>query len=336
MELLRRFFAESARLIGRVYAGSNAYFSQGCIVRSRDGAITVENSSQILENGVIVGERAHPVFVGKKTVFGHKSLLIGAQVGNLCEIGNNSILMPGATVGDMCILGEGTLLKEGMHIPAGSVVLGRPGRIIRALSRTDRDMIVRMRGNDTALPGYRPHLLECPAPKEDNMATLYAYKGKFPAISDSACLFPSAEITGDVQIGDKTIIGAGVKIIGDGHGPVRIGNNVQILENSVLHLLPDTELRIEDHAIIGPGCVIHGCQIGSGTVIEPGAIVCDNSIIGKNSLIKAGSLVKQRSRFPDQVVLDGFPAMIDASATPELKPSWIFCYEEALQLLSGG
>ncbi|EGO64902.1 gamma carbonic anhydrase family protein [Acetonema longum] len=166
------------------------------------------------------------------------------------------------------------------------------------------------------------------------MAQLHAYKDKFPKVKDNALLFPSAEITGDVEIGEKTIIGAGVKIIGDSHGPVRIGNNVQILENSVLHLLPDNELHIEDDVIIGPGCMIHGCHIGSGTVVEPGAIVCDHSRVGRNCVVRAGSVVKQRSLFPDQVVLEGFPAKMDDSAGGVLsRPSWRLSYEAVARLI---
>ena len=88
------------------------------------------------------------------------------------------------------------------------------------------------------------------------------------------------------------IIGAGVKIIGDSHGPVRIGNDVQILENTVLHLLPDNELVIDDGTVIGPGAMIHGCHIGAGSVVEPGAIVCDGSIVGER-LRRAGGRGRQ-------------------------------------------
>jgi len=59
-----------------------------------------------------------------------------------------------------------------------------------------------------------------------------------------------------VVIGERTIIGSGVKIIGDSHGPVRIGDDVQILENTVLHLLPDNDLIIDDGVIVGPGAMI--------------------------------------------------------------------------------
>jgi AhpD family alkylhydroperoxidase len=89
-------------------------------------------------------------------------------------------------------------------------------------------------------------------------------------------------------------VGAGAKIIGDSHGPVRIGSCIQILENAVLHLLPDNELVIEDDVVIGPGAMIHGCRIGRGSVVEPAAIVCDWSRVGEESIVRAGACVTQR------------------------------------------
>jgi carbonic anhydrase/acetyltransferase-like protein (isoleucine patch superfamily) len=99
-----------------------------------------------------------------------------------------------------------------------------------------------------------------------------------------------------------------VKIIGDSHGPVRIGRDVQILENTVLHLLPENDLILDDGVIIGPGAMIHGCRIGAGSVVEPGAIVCDHSELGAGCIVRAGAVVKQRSRFGAGVEVDGFPA----------------------------
>ena len=141
------------------------------------------------------------------------------------------------------------------------------------------------------------------------MGSLYAYRGIVPTVAPSAYLFPTAEITGDVVIGERTIIGAGVKIIGDSHGPVRIGNDVQILENTVLHLLPDNDLVLEDGVVIGPGAMIHGCRIGAGSVVEPGAIVCDHSVLGTGCVVRAGAVVKQRSQFAGGADIDGFPAV---------------------------
>ena len=72
------------------------------------------------------------------------------------------------------------------------------------------------------------------------MGQLYAYRGIVPTIAAIGVVFATAEITGDVVVGERTIIGAGVKIIGDSHGPVRIGNDVQILENTVCTCCPTT------------------------------------------------------------------------------------------------
>jgi carbonic anhydrase/acetyltransferase-like protein (isoleucine patch superfamily) len=160
------------------------------------------------------------------------------------------------------------------------------------------------------------------------MGRLYRYLDKTPAIDPTAVLFDSAEITGDVVVGAETVIGAGVKIIGDSHGPVRIGARVQILENTVLHLLPDNELIVEDDVTIGPGSMIHGCRIGAGSVVEAGAIVCDFSSVGPGCVVRAGSCVTQRSRFPEGVVLDGFPAVqTDRLDTPPARPAWAFTRE---------
>ena len=154
------------------------------------------------------------------------------------------------------------------------------------------------------------------------MGQLYDYRGIMPKIAPTAVLFPSAEITGDVVVGEGTIIGAGVKIIGDSHGPVRIGRDVQVLENTVLHLLPDNTLVIDDGATVGPGAMIHGCHIGARSVVEPGAIVCDGSVVGADSIVRAGAVVKQRSHFANGRELDGFPAVDVGAIAPPPRPAW--------------
>src|SRR5262249_17718554 len=157
----------------------------------------------------------------------------------------------------------------------------------------------------------------------ERMGTLYAYRDKTPSIGTGTLLFDSAEITGDVVVGEDSLIGAGVKIIGDSHGPVRIGSRVQILENTVLHLLPDNELIIDDDAVIGPGAMIHGCHIGRRSIVEPAAIVCDGAVVGAESIVRAGACVKQRDRFADRSILDGFPARSVGTLTEApSRPGW--------------
>jgi carbonic anhydrase/acetyltransferase-like protein (isoleucine patch superfamily) len=315
--------ASSARLLGNVHIGAGAIIAQGTVVRSHGDSVSIDNHSAVLENGVVVGTREHPVRIGQRTVFGHRAQVIGATVGDLCEIGNGAILMPGARIGDGCILGEGTLVPAGAVIPPSTVLVGRPPHAIRTATDDDRERLAVLREHQTDLTDYPGHRLTAAIQAGAHMGTLYAYRDKEPVLGAGTVLFDSAEITGDVVVGEDTLIGAGVKIIGDSHGPVRIGSRVQILENAVLHLLPDNELVIEDDVVIGPGAMIHGCHIGRGTVVEPAAIVCDFSTVGAESVVRAGACVKQRDNHPARSVLDGFPARaVDTLAEPPGRPGW--------------
>jgi len=320
--------AASATLTGPIEIAPGAYLGQGTAVRAAgDGAVSIGAGSALLETGVIVGRTEMPARIGRRTVFGHLARVVGAEVGDLCEIGNATIIMPGAHLGSRVFTGEGTLIPEGMRVPDNAVVVGRPGRAIRAASDADIARLTALRGDDLALPDGLSETYREPIPAGQAtgpvMARIYSYQDKTPEIAASATLFDSAEITGDVTIGERCIIGAGVRIVGDSHGPVRIGADVQILENAVLHLLPDNTLELADGAVIGPGAVIHGCRIGAGTVVEPAAIVCDNAVVGARCLVKAGALVRQGARFGDTLILEGFPAREAGRNDPsDTLPAW--------------
>ena len=310
-------------MLGDVRMGPDAVLAQAAVARGGEGALVVGAGSAILEQCVVVGRSGCATRIGRRTVFGHRCVVLGATVGDLCEIGNASVLMPGARLGDRVFLGEGTLVPSGMSLPDDVVAVGRPARVIRTVTDDDLRRLTALRGGDLALP---PDTLLPVEPREEPaaiMGQLHAFGSITPTIASTATLFASAEITGDVVVGERTIIGAGVKIIGDSHGPVRIGNDVQILENTVLHLLPDNDLVIADGVVIGPGAMIHGCHIGPGSVVEAGAIVCDWSRIGANVLIGAGAVVKQRSHFDDDAVVDGFPAqVVGRNERPLARPAW--------------
>jgi carbonic anhydrase/acetyltransferase-like protein (isoleucine patch superfamily) len=326
--------AESAVVIGTARLGEGSLLAHGAVIRSYGAGVEVGTGSAVLENGVVIGTTAIPTRIGRRSVFGHRCMVVGATVGDLCEIGNASVLMPGARVGDRVFLGEGTLVPGGMTLPGEVVAVGRPARVVRTASADDMRRLTGLRGGDLSVPPHTAVTVEH-TQETSAMGQLYTYRGIAPTVAASAILFPTAEITGDVVIGAHTIIGGGVKIIGDSHGPVRIGNNVQILENTVLHLLPDNDLIIDDGVIIGPGAMIHGCRIGAGSVVEPGAIVCDSSMLGAGCVVRAGAVVKQRSQFGAGTEIDGFPAMEVGRTSGSLAvPAWAWPRGE-LPVLTG-
>ena len=328
--------AGSAVVVGTARFGERSLLAQGAVVRSHGAGVEIGTGSAVLENCVVVGNDEIPATVGRRSVFGHRCVVVGASVGDLCEIGNASLLMPGARVGNRVFLGEGTLVPSGISIPDDAVAVGRPARIVRTASPDDLRRLEGLRDGDLSIPPYTAITVE-PTQEAGAMGQLYSYRGIVPKVAATATLFPTAEITGDVVIGERTIIGAGVKIIGDSHGPVRIGNDVQILENTVLHLLPDNDLVLDDGVIVGPGAMIHGCRIGAGSVVEPGAIVCDHSVLGEGCIVRAGAVVKQRSQFDAGTEIDGFPAVEIGRVTERpAVPTWAWRPDDLPDLTASG
>src|SRR5690349_14885649 len=114
--------AGSAVIVGSARFGPAALLAQGAVVRSAEpDGVHLGAGSAVLENSVVLGGRHAPTTIGRRTVFGHRCLVVGAILGDLCEIGNASILMPGATLGDRVFLGEGTLVPSGTALPDDAV-----------------------------------------------------------------------------------------------------------------------------------------------------------------------------------------------------------------------
>ncbi|MFF8882891.1 gamma carbonic anhydrase family protein [Streptomyces flaveolus] len=157
------------------------------------------------------------------------------------------------------------------------------------------------------------------------MGQLYSHRGACPRVAPSALLFPSAELVGDVIVGEGTVIGAGARAIGNRQNGVRIGEGVVISANAVLHAAAGSALIIEDDVVIGPGAVLNGCHIEHGTVVEAGALVDARSRIGADSLVSAGARVTRDCTFPPRSVLDGFPAdVMGRLKAPPRRPGWVF------------
>src|SRR5262249_32898414 len=136
--------APSGAVLGLLRAGPGCQIAQGAVVRTPGGAVELGARSALLENSVAVGSAEQPVSIGQKVVFGHRCVVIGATVGDLCEIGNGSILLAGARLGRGCILGEGTLVPPSSVVPDEAVVVGRPGRTVRRVNEADRDRVLRL------------------------------------------------------------------------------------------------------------------------------------------------------------------------------------------------
>ena len=142
------------------------------------------------------------------------------------------------------------------------------------------------------------------------------YKNHTPKISDSAFIAPNATIIGDVEIGENSSVFFGSVVRGD-IAPVRIGNNTNVQDLSVLHQTPGLPLTLEDNVTIGHKVTLHSCTVKQGALVGMDSIVLDEAIIGENAFVGAGSLVTGGTVIPPNTLAFGRPAKVVRELTSE-------------------
>ena len=134
-------------------------------------------------------------------------------------------------------------------------------------------------------------------------------------LHESAFLAPGAVAVGDVEIGENASVWYNATLRGD--SPLRIGARTNIQDNAVLHAEPGHEVYVGEDVSIGHGAIVHGCRVGSNTLIGMGAIILNDAVIGSNCLIGAGALVTQGKVIPDGSLVIGSPAVVKRALNEE-------------------
>lgn len=127
------WIAPDANVIGRVIVQSGVSIWFGATLRGDNDAITIGQGSNVQENTVMHTDLGFPLTIGRDCTIGHKAMLHGCTVGNETLIGMGATILNGARIGRNCLVGAGALVPEGKEIPDGSLVVGTPARVIRAL-----------------------------------------------------------------------------------------------------------------------------------------------------------------------------------------------------------
>jgi len=150
---------------------------------------------------------------------------------------------------------------------------------------------------------------------------LYRFDGKEPSIGKETYVSRSAEVIGNVIIGERCYIGPGAKIRGD-YGSIRIGNRTSIEENCVLHARPGETCKVGDMVTVGHGSILHNCTVNDYAVIGMGAIVSDYAVVGVWAVVGEGCVVKNRQVVEDQKIVVGVPAKIVGAVSEEYRKLW--------------
>ena len=139
---------------------------------------------------------------------------------------------------------------------------------------------------------------------------LLSHHGKSPKLGQDVFVAPSADIIGEVSIGDQSSIWFQVVIRGDVH-TIQIGSRTNIQDQSCLHVTRKrSSLKVGDDCTIGHRVVLHGCTVGNRVLVGMGAIVMDDAVIEEDCIIGAGALVTQGTRIPSGHLAMGSPAKV--------------------------
>lgn len=128
------WIAPTAVVVGKVVLEEAANIWFGAVLRGDNEVIWVGAGSNVQDNCVLHTDMGHPLLIGPNCTVGHGAILHGCSVGEGSLVGMGAMVMNGARIGKGCFIAAGALVTEGKDIPDGMMVMGRPGKVTRALS----------------------------------------------------------------------------------------------------------------------------------------------------------------------------------------------------------
>jgi len=151
--------------------------------------------------------------------------------------------------------------------------------------------------------------------------SIYEVNGRRPVIGQGSWIAPTAQIIGDVRIGDNCYIGYGAVIRGD-YGTIIIGNESAVEEMVMIHARPGGLTDIGESVTIGHMAMIHNCKLCSFCVIGMNSTVTDYSEVGEWSIIGEQSLVKRNQKIPPYKIYAGAPSVEKGDVQQKHMDEW--------------
>jgi carbonic anhydrase/acetyltransferase-like protein (isoleucine patch superfamily) len=129
-------------------------------------------------------------------------------------------------------------------------------------------------------------------------------------VHSSAYIDDSAQVIGDVEIGEESSVWMCVVIRGDVHR-IRIGRRSNVQDGTVVHVMKDTHATtIGDNVTIGHGAIVHGCTIEDQCLVGMGAILLNGAHVGTQSIVAAGTLLPEGMKVPPRSLVMGSPGKV--------------------------
>ncbi len=167
---------------------------------------------------------------------------------------------------------------------------------------------------------------------------VYELEGQQPRLGNGAWVADSAQVIGNVEMGEGASVWFGAVVRGDTE-EIRIGRNTNVQDLSVLHADHGCPLVLGEGVTVGHQVMLHGCTVGDNSLIGIQSVILNRAKIGKNSIVGAGSVVTEGKEFPDNSLIIGSPARVvrtlDDAAAAKLRESAAHYVENAARFSRG-
>ncbi len=132
------YIARTAVVIGDVTLKSGSSVWYNAVLRGDINRIELGEGSNVQDNAVIHLADEWPCLIGRYVTVGHSAIVHACTIEDECLIGMGATVLDGAVIGAQSIVGANALVTQGTHVPPGSMVLGSPAKVIRALTEKER------------------------------------------------------------------------------------------------------------------------------------------------------------------------------------------------------
>jgi carbonic anhydrase/acetyltransferase-like protein (isoleucine patch superfamily) len=132
------YLAKTAVVLGDVTLGDFASVWYGAVLRGDINRIVIGEGSNIQDNAVVHLADDFPALIGRYVTVGHSAIVHACTIGDESLIGMGATILDGAVIGRQCIVGANALVTQNMQIPDGSLVLGSPAKVVKALTAEQR------------------------------------------------------------------------------------------------------------------------------------------------------------------------------------------------------
>lgn len=145
---------------------------------------------------------------------------------------------------------------------------------------------------------------------------IYTLEHHTPRLLGDNYVAPNATLIGRVTLERLASVWFGCVLRGDSDD-ILVGEGSNVQDGSILHTDPGIKLRVGANCTIGHMVMLHGCEIGEGSLIGIKSVILNGAKIGRNTLVGAGTLIPERKSFPDGVLIMGTPGKVVRELGPQ-------------------